>query len=233
MALNLSNTGASEAIYRIALVRMEMDEDGGLAEKPLDSAPGAVNLPSLIRFSPREVVLAPGESQTLRLQVRKPADLPAGEYRIHMMFRAVPPPPEVPKDAAAPPPKGISVKLIPLYGLAIPLIVRQGETSAKATLSGLAFDPATHSLHFHLDRTGNQSIYGDLKARWTPRAGAATTVGEITGVAAYVPNPTRKMAMALVSPKDGSWKGGRLKVTFAAPPLEGGALLAEANLDVP
>ena len=234
MALNLSNIGTAEAVYRIALVRMEMDEEGGMAEKALDTSPGAVNLPGLIRFSPREVVLAPGEAQTLRLQVRKPADLAAGEYRIHMLFRAVPPAPEVPKDTGAPPPKGISVKLIPLYGLAIPLIVRQGETSAKAALSGLTLDPATHTLHFHLDRTGNQSVYGDFKARWAPATGAATTVGEMTGVAAYVPNATRKIAMVLVPPKGGGiWKGGRMKVTFSAPPLEGGALLAEASLDLP
>jgi len=234
MALNLSNIGASEAVYRIALVRMEMDPEGGIREVPLDKTAGTVDLAGLIRFSPREVALAPGEAQTLRLQVRKPANLPAGEYRIHMLFRAVPPAPEGPGEAGATQAKGISVKLIPLYGLAIPLIVRQGETSAKAALSGLTFDPANRTLRFRLDRNGNQSVYGDLKARWTPRAGSASTVGEASGVAVYLPNPTRNMTMVLAAPKGGAaWGPGRLKVTFAAPTLEGGAQLAEASLDLP
>jgi hypothetical protein len=233
-ALNLSNTGASEATYRISLVRMEMDADGGLAEVPLDTAPGAVNLPGLIRYSPREVTLAPGEAQTIRLQVRKPADLPNGEYRIHVKFQAVPPVPEPPKEAdKAKPPKGISIKLIPVYGLAIPAIVRQGETAAKASLSDLAYDPASHTLRFQLGREGNQSVYGGLKARWTPRSGAATTVGEAAGVAVYVPNAARTVALPLAMPKGATaLGGGRLKLTYALPSNEGGKVLAEATLEL-
>jgi len=234
-ALNLSNIGAAEATYRISLVRMEMDEDGRLTEVPLDTASGAVNLPGLIRFSPREVTLGVKEAQTIRLQVRKPADLPTGEYRIHMMFRAVPPTPEAAKEVPqGERPKGLSVKLTPVYGLAIPLIVRQGETSATASLSGLAFDATSRKLSFHMDRQGNQSVFGDLKATWTPRNGKAISVGEATGVAVYVPNATRKMLLPLTALKGSStYRAGQFKVIFALPPTEGGKLLAEAILDLP
>jgi P pilus assembly chaperone PapD len=233
--LNLSNIGSAAATYRISLVRMEMDETGQISEKPLDKSPGAVDLPSLIRFSPREVTLGPQESQTVRLQVRKPAELPAGEYRIHMVFRAIPPAPEAPKEPSkAEPSKGLSIKLVPVYGLAIPVIVRHGETSAKASLSGLDFDPATRALRFHLDRQGNQSVYGDLKATWQPKGGAPETLAEAAGVAVYVPNATRKLALVLAAPKGAASFGpGRLKVTFALPLSEGGTLLAEAFLDLP
>ncbi|MDP2876102.1 MAG: hypothetical protein Q8O00_07950 [Holophaga sp.] len=234
-ALNLSNIGASEATYRISLVRMEMDEDGGLMEVPLDKTPGAVNLPSLIRFSPREVTLGAKEAQTIRLQVRKPAGLPPGEYRIHMMFRAIPPTAEASKEPIqGERAKGISVKLIPVYGLAIPLIVHQGETSAKTTLTGLTFDSTSPNLRFHLDRQGNQSVFGDLKVTWTPRGGATITVAEASGVAVYVPNTTRKIAMPLAALKGAAtYRGGRLKVTFSLPPTEGGKGLGEAILDLP
>lgn len=233
--LNLSNIGSGTATYRISLVRMEMDEAGGIIEKPLDTAPGAVNLLGLIRYSPREIILGPQESQTVRLQVRKPADLPAGEYRMYMVFRGVPPAPEPPPESGQPQShKGISIQLVPVYSLAIPIIVRHGSTSAKVSISGLAFDPASHALGFHLDRQGNQSVYGDLKTQWMPRAGAAETVAEASGVAVYVPNATRKMTMALVSPKGSAAFGpGRLKLTYALPPSEGGAIQAEAILDLP
>jgi len=234
-SINLSNIGSSDATYRISLVRMEMDENGGLSEVALDQSPGAVNVPGLIRFSPREIMLRPKEAQTIRLQVRKPADLPAGEYRIHMMFRAIPPAPEAPKEPVKPSQtKGISVNLIPLYGLAIPVIVRQGETSVKPSLSNVHYEPATRTLTFQLNREGNQSIYGDLKARWTPRKGASVTVAEATGVAVYVPNAGRKMTLTLATPKPATtYANGRLKVTFSQPPAEGGKLLAETFLDLP
>jgi len=234
-ALILSNTGAADATYRISLVRMEMDEKGGLSEVALDKGPGALDLPGLIRFSPREITLRPKESQTIRLQARKPADLPPGEYRIHMMFKAIPATPELPKEAVrSDQAKGISATLIPLYGLAIPVIVRQGVTSVKPGLSNLLFEPATRTLTFQLNREGNQSVYGDLKARWTPRKGTSATVAEATGVAVYVPNASRKMTLTVASLKGAStYTAGRLKVTFSQPPAEGGKLLAEAFLDLP
>lgn len=230
--LNLSNIGFSAATYRISLVRMEMDEEGGINEMPLDKTLGAVNLPALIRFSPREVILGPQDSQTVRVQVRKPADLPAGEYRIFMEFRGVPPAPEPPPEGGdSTPHKGIAIKLVPVYSLAIPIIVRHGTTSATAGLTDLTFEPGTRTMHFRMTRQGNQSVYGDLKAVWLP---LAQTVAEATGVAVYVPNAMRKMSMVLDAPKGATTFGpGRLKVTYVLPPSEGGAKLAEAFLDLP
>jgi P pilus assembly chaperone PapD len=234
-ALNLSNIGTTDATYRISLVRMEMDENGGLAEMALDKSPGTVDLHGLIRFSPREITLRPKEAQTIRLQVRKPANLPAGEYRIHMMFKAIPPTPEAAKEPIrSDQTKGISVNLIPLYGLAIPVIVRQGETSVKPSLSNLLLEPTSRTLTFQLNREGNQSMYGDLKARWMPSKGATATVAEATGVAVYVPNASRKMTLTLVAPKGAkAYASGRLKVTFSQPPTEGGKVITEAFIDLP
>jgi P pilus assembly chaperone PapD len=232
--LNLSNTGFAAGTYRIALVRMEMNEDGGIAEQPFDTAPGAVNLQGLIRFSPREVVLGPQESQTVRLQMRKPADLPEGEYRLYLQFRGLPPAPEPPEPGQAGVKKGLSIRLLPVYCLAVPVILRHGQTAAKVALSDLAYDAAHHTLRLRMNRAGNQSVYGDLQATWIPRAGAPVPVAETTGIAVYVPNAFRKTAMPLELPKGlAALSSGRLKVTYRLPPAEGGALLAESFLDVP
>lgn len=240
--LNLSNIGFAPATYGIALVRMEMDEDGRISERPLDTTPGAVSLPGLLRFSPREVLLGPQESQTVRIQVRKPANLPAGEYRIYMAFRGLPPVAEPAGEAGPQPaPRGLSIRLVPLYSLAIPLIVRHGPTSAKVALSDLAFDVPSRTLRLRLDRQGNQSVYGDLKVHWLPRARAAAEtarqavlLAEASGLAVYVPNARRAVSMALAAPKGaGGFGPGRLKVTYVLPPPEGGAVLAEAFLDLP
>jgi P pilus assembly chaperone PapD len=225
--VNLSNIGQVRATYRVSLVRMEMDENGTFKELPFD--PGTENLKSLFRFSPREVTLEPQESQTVRIQVRKPAELAAGEYRLHMVFRAVPPTQEAsPRDTAAP--KGISIKLTPIYGIAIPLIIRHGETSAKVSILEPVLDGATNTLRFRLDRSGNQSVYGDLQAVLLPSQGSPVKLAEAGGLAVYTPNASRRVTLPLARPLP---PGSRIRITYVLPPQDGGALLAETLLTVP
>lgn len=227
--VNLSNIGQDRATYRISLARMDMDEAGGFKERPLD--PGSENLQSLFRFSPREVTLEPQESQTVRIQVRKPAELAAGEYRLHMVFRAVPPAPD-PASIPSAPAKGLSIKLTPIYGLAIPLIIRHGETSAQVSIAEPVLDVAGRTLRFRLNRSGNQSVYGDLKAVLLPAKGASETLAEAAGLAVYTPNASRTVTMTL-APTKPLLPGSRIRITFTLPPLEGGALLAETFVSVP
>jgi P pilus assembly chaperone PapD len=227
--VSLTNAGQARATYRISLVRMEMDEMGGVQDRPLD--PSSENLQSLFRFSPREVTLEPQESQTVRIQVRKPADLPAGEYRLHMLFRAVPPPP----DSAPPPPEtsqGLSIKLTALFGVAIPLIVRQGETSAQVSIAEPVLDLATRTLQFRLNRSGNQSIFGDVHASLVSARGAPETLAEAAGLAVYPPNGSRRVTLALL-PARALPSGSRIQITFTLPPQDGGVQLAETYLTVP
>jgi len=227
--VSLSNTGNSRATYRISLVRMEMDEKGSMKDRSLDA--GSENLQSLFRFSPREVTLDPQESQTVRIQVRKPAELPTGEYRLHMVFRAVPPPPEAaPLPAEAP--KELSIKLTAIFGVAIPLIIRQGEISAKVTIAEPILDGAARTLQFRLDRSGNGSIFGDVHASLIPTRGAPETLGESTGLAVYPPNASRRVTLAL-PPTKSLPSGSRIRITYALPPQDGGIILAETFLTVP
>lgn len=232
-AVSLTNTGTGPGKYRISLVRMEMAEDGGTREQPLEASPGQPSVPDMVHFSPREVTLKPQEGQVVRIQIRKPADLPAGEYRVHMVFREEPPEaPEPPPGKEDEQPQGITIRLTSLFGVAIPVIIRHGETSAKVAITGLALDPANHRLNFRVERTGNQSVYGDFKATFQPRGGKASrVVAQVNGVAVYTPNAFRSMFLPLDA---GANLGpGQLKVTYTNTAEQGGSLLAEGVLEVP
>ena len=227
--VSLSNAGNGLGVYRISLVRMDMNEDGGCTELPLERLPGQIAIQDMIRFSPKVVTLNPQESQSVRIQVRKPADLPAGEYRLHMVFREEPPPaPEPVAAGTGEPPKGITIRLTSLFGVAIPVIIRHGETAAKATLTGLTLDADRKVLRFRLERTGNQSVHGDIKVALQPPAGKPVRLAEANGLSVFTPNAFRNLAM----PLEGPVGRGRLRVTFTAPEDQGGALLAEASLEV-
>lgn len=227
--LNLSNIGQAQATFRITLVRMEMDETGGIKELPFD--PGTENLRSLFRFSPRQVTLDPRESQTVRIQVRKPAQLPDGEYRLHMTFRAVPPDPPAPQTTAEAP-KGIAIKLTPIYGIAIPLIVRHGKTSASVSITGPTVDVKNGVLRFRLDRSGNQSVYGDLQVTLLPTTGAPEVLAEASGLAVYTPNSSRTVSLPIRKGRSIP-PGSRIRITYTQPALDGGRLFAETVMTTP
>lgn len=228
--VNLTNTGTAPGNYRVSLIHMEMDADGGMRELPPERVPGKLATEDLVRFAPRQVHLEPQESQAVRLQVRKPADLPDGEYKIFMVFREEPDTPEPPPVNPADPPKNISIQLTTLFGVAIPVLIRQGETAARAGLSGLALAPDGNQLTARLERTGNQSVHGDLRATFLPRSGPARVLAEINGLTVFTPNPCRNVSLAL---DGGAPRGGRIRLTFSLPQEQGGTLLAEGTLDLP
>ncbi|HXO20041.1 MAG TPA: molecular chaperone [Thermoanaerobaculia bacterium] len=234
--ITLVNIGSSTATYRISFVHLRMSEEGGTKEiETAGAEPGERFADELIRYSPRQVTLEPNVAQTVRIQVRKPEDLAPGEYRSHLLFRAVP---SAGRDAkTAEDATAFSVKLTAIYGVSIPVIVRQGDTSAKATLSDLEIVPpsgaeAMPALRFRISRTGNQSIYGNLRVTFVPAGGKASVVGLANGVAVYTPNPVRRAVIPLHVPPGVVLKNGRLHLAYTKQD-KGNETIAEADRLVP
>jgi hypothetical protein len=238
--ITLVNIGTAPATYRVTLLHLAMTEAGELKEieKPEAGAPFADDL---VRFSPRQVTLAPNASQIVRLQLRLSADLPAGEYRSHLLFRAIPGEDVAPErkieSKKEMKPGELSVQLIPIYGVSIPLIVRHGSTAATAGLTDLAFEPAAGkegpALRCRLTRAGSQSIYGNASVTFRPaQGGAPRVVGTMNGIAVYPPLAARSVRIPLQPPPGLSLSGGRLEVAFSKPE-ENGERLADATVAVP
>jgi P pilus assembly chaperone PapD len=226
----LINNGSETVTYRISLVNRRMDEIGEFsdASPPL---PGERFADEMLRYSPRQVVLAPGASQTLRIQLRKPADLPPGEYRSHLMFTqiagAAPPPATGPSAAASGADAGLAIRLTPLINTSIPVIVRHGPLEATAALANLRVEPAAALLDIR--REGERSLYGDLVVTLVPAdGGSEQPLARASGVAVYVPNALRKVRIVL--PPSPPLTGGTLHVVFQERPEDGGKPLAEARL---
>ena len=87
----LNNIGDDVATYRISVELRRMKSDGRLRMSRTPNAEEKL-AESMIVYAPRRVTLAPHEPQTIRISARAPKDLPDGEYRVHLLFRAVPPP---------------------------------------------------------------------------------------------------------------------------------------------
>ena len=213
--INLANVGKDTASYTISVVDYRMNDDGSFDK--IDSAgPGQQFAGPYLRFFPRKVTLAPNEAQVVKIQVIKTNELSEGEYRSHLYFRSVPD--EKPlgekdpkKDTTA-----ISIQLTPIFGITIPVIIRVGESTADVTLSPPLFymEGTKPMLHASLNRTGNMSVYGDIKVEHITGSDKATEIKLIKGVGVYTPNPVRNMNIELDTDKGVNYHSGKIRLTY-------------------
>jgi hypothetical protein len=231
--VELINDSASPASYRISIVNRRMGETGEFIS--IDTpAPGELFAGPMLSFSPRQVTLAPGTAQVVRLMVRRPEGLADGEYRSHLHFEKLADPRQTRSSVeGAADGQQIGVVLTTLIGASIPVIVRQGECGASATLEGLELTMGkAPQLAFRIARSGCASVYGDLALRFTPHGGAEQLLAQAKGVAVYPPNAVRRGALPLALPAGGLGRG-QLRLTLHERLDAGGKLLATAALTLP
>ena len=233
--IELINNGTRPASYRIALVNRRMTDAGQF--EPADSpGPGERFADSMLRYSPRQITLQPGTAQTVRVMLRKPAELAEGEYRSHLLFDKLPDAEGENSIEQRGQDSGIGVVVNALVGASVPVIVRHGKVDASVKLSGLAvqYDATRRPLlAMRFEREGGSSVYGDVSVRFTPRGGKTHTVGQVGGIAVYTPNRVRQAALPLQLPAGVNLAAGTLEVVFRERPEAGGRQLAQASLALP
>jgi hypothetical protein len=232
--VDLINNGDEPTTYRISVVNRRMSETGELL--PIDTPrEGELFASDMVQFSPRQITLQPGASQTVRVMIRKPATLAAGEYRSHLHFEKLPATGGATSVEANGKEKEIGIVITALVGASIPVIVRHEVSPASVSLSHLALQKGTPQpvLALQFDRTGDSSVYGDLAVSFTPQGGTEQVVGRAGGIAVYSPNASRRASLTLEPPQKLPLARGTLRVIYRARPEAGGALLAEAALELP
>lgn len=232
--LNLANTGRDTATYNVSLVQYRMKEDGSI-EEIREPDPGQNFADKFIRFFPRTVTLAPNEAQVVKMQLYKTNEMSPGEYRSHVYFRAVPKQTALGEEDKIKDSTTLSVKLVPIFGITIPVIIRVGETSAKVTLSELSFQILNDTLprlNLAFNRSGNRSVYGDLEINHISPTGKETLVGTIRGIAVYTPNPVRRIKLDLNVVPGVDYRSGKLQVIYSGQTDVKPVKLAEAELNL-
>ena len=190
----LNNIGDEPATYRVSVEFRRMTEKGELVtvSTPSDADKKAEDM---IVYAPRKVVLAPHEPQAIRIAARPPEGLPDGEYRVHILFRAIPPAtPLVPP--AGEQPKGVQFKLTPIYGVTIPVIVRLGNLQATAAIANVRLEQNGQSpaVGFDIMRQGSRSTFGEVRVL---KAGLKQPLADMKGVAVYTEVGKRHVSLPL------------------------------------
>jgi len=234
--VSLVNSGTEEETFRLEFVRKRMTDDGQFldVDTPLE---GELFSDQMIRFSPRQVTLPPGQSQTIRLILRKKANLQAGEYRSHLLFRTIPKTGSSSIESATnKDSKNLSIELTPALGISIPVIVRHGKTSADIDVTNIKYfydnRLKKQLIEFELGRKGNESVYGDISVNLIKSDGTTYNLARVNGISVYSPNKLRKIRMVVYPPKGISIKDGKLVVVYAKPADAGGAIMAKGSSDL-
>ena len=226
----LNNIGDEEATYRITLELRRMNDQGRLDDVALESATdqekGALGA---IRYAPRRVTLPPNQPQSIRIGLQPGEALADGEYRAHMLFRAIPKAPAADgSDAAA---GGLKIQIIPIYGISIPIIVRKGNLQATAALSNVRMGKNNEgpTLDFDLNRAGSKSIFGEIHVS---KPGIADPISVTRGIAAYPEISRRKVSIDL-DPETAAQMHGEIIISYVEAPEAGGGLISQVRSVLP
>ena len=185
-----------------------------------------------LRYNPRSVRLAPNEGQAVRIQISKPGLLQPGEYRSHLFVRAEPDEHDRLKAALKNDSVGISVQMVPIFGVSIPVIIRVGPSTAQVTISDVTTEKVSDTsiaLKMVFNRTGNMSVYGTVKVDFISDNGKITEVFAMKGIAVYTPTPGRFMAIELKKQRGIEYHSGKLHIMYITPEEEKGLTIAETE----
>lgn len=232
--LNLANTGKDTARYIISIMDIRMKEDGSFEQiKEPDS--GQHFAGNQLRIFPRSIVLAPNEAQVIKVQVAKSDQLEPGEYRSHIYFRAVPSKKPVGEPDMSGKPSEIAVRLTPVFGISIPVIIRTGVPDVKVNISDVSLewsDPKAPRINLKFNRAGNMSVYGDLTVTHISPKGKMTQVASVKGIAVYTPNTARWFRTDLDQNSSINYHSGKLHIVYKNQKDAGADVLAETEIEL-
>jgi hypothetical protein len=170
------------------------------------------------------------------MQVRRLPNMEEGEYRSHLYFRAVPKPKPLGEETVTADTNTIGIQLTPIYGIAIPVIVRIGNLFASLTISNVMLERKEMQepvLKMVFNREGNQSIYGDISVDYVVAGNKPINVGKVKGVAVYTPNTIRRFSLPLTLTQGVDLNKGKLIVRFTSANEAKPQLFDEKELPLP
>ena len=221
----LNNIGEEPATYRISVEFRRMTADGGLADVAEPTAQDKL-AGDMIVYAPRRVTLAPRQPQSIRIAARAPQGLADGEYRVHLLFRAIPPSRPVTTPAAASK-GGLSFSLTPVYGVTIPVIVRLGNLQAEAGIANVRLEhqDGAAAVVLDLSRSGARSTFGEVRVF---KPGFKDPIAIQRAVAVYTELNARKVTIPLNEEFKGN-PAGPVTVQYVETYDDGSHVIAETQ----
>jgi len=164
----VKNTTMRPEAYRMEWVDLKMIPGGRKRKiEPGEVVPTLMPAEPYMYISPRRLMLMPEQLQHLRLMVRRPSDLPPGEYRSYMVFNPEPVPKEyAPGSQGESAGSKTSVNVDILTGFRVPVFFLHGETTLKTSIVNARYgvnEKGKPGVHFTFVREGTRSAIGRIE----------------------------------------------------------------------
>ena len=226
------NQGDRPATYTVEMIDRAMSENGSIAAVAASLVPAPASALPLLEYTPHVITLQPKQSQSIRIRARRPEK--PGEYRSHLTVTAQPPEDTgltAAQVAAGTDASALAVRIVALFSISIPVVVRDGAIDAaaaieNATLSGAKAPGATQHVSLDLVRRGTGSVYGDVEI-YAGEGRSERRVGLVRGVAVYPEIRRRSFSTPLTQPVR---PGERVRVVYRDDDVHPGAELARVLL---
>ncbi len=234
----LNNPSKGERTYRLGWVENKMDEGGTQTPYGPDGIVQHATASQFLRYSPRQIVVPPGGSQTVRIDFRPPKNMSPGEYRSHLNFQVVPEVSEphsmskIGSDS-----EGISVVLAMQLSISIPVILRYQVTDApQVTIGEVVRLPvetgAQPRMAITLERAGQASSYGAIVVEMQRNANSPVElIGEVSGINIYADAERRRVDVPLRD--SGVPSGAWIRVAYVGLEEYQGHVFAEKVMQLP
>ena len=163
--MTLRNTSTGPRTYRLSWEDKRATEEGKYTE--VAEGEDWPSAQQLIRFSPRQITVGPGENQTIRFSFRPPSDLPTGEYRSHLLLKVIP-------DISEPtstfegsgPGENVGIQVFMQMSFSIPIVARYNTDTPTVSIGDVKAVPVKSGKGLGLDvsfnREGNASSFGNI-----------------------------------------------------------------------
>ncbi|RXE97488.1 fimbria/pilus periplasmic chaperone [Pseudoalteromonas sp. PS5] len=162
----LNNSSVYQS-YRLSWEEKQALPSGGYK---LIQEENAINLSSMARVSPSQMRLAPGQRQVVKIALRKPRALGAGEYRSHLLFQALPNGNDGNGNQG-------TIKLDIALNYSLPIMARHKIDTPNITITTV---DVTDKVTVGLSKTGVASAFGTIEAFFKPQGVASAKRVAIT-----------------------------------------------------
>lgn len=228
------NKGNEETAFRISVENRRMLLDGAM-EAVETAQEGELFAREMVRFSPRRIILKPGERQIVRVSARFQAGMEPGEYRSHLRLQGAPlSAGRTLQSATNEDGEDLSIQLIAIRSITIPVILRVGELDADVDIQALELRPSSVEdetlLVARLNRTGSRSTYGDVKV-YTPDQ--PEPVFFARGIAIYTPNTERDLVLPLPDAVRDRLKGQQVRIEYISSNPDAPGVIADFTTRLP
>lgn len=199
----LRNSSEGPRTYRMGWVEQRINANGDFV--PIAEGEDWPSAAAMLRYSPRQITVGPGENQLVRLNYRPPANVAAGEYRSYLRFQVLADvsEPTMVLEQGKTDGSGLGFRLNMQMSFNIPIVVRHNAEPARVDLTDVSvLQPEEEGqplrLGVTLARQGQASSFGAVLVEMQRNANSPVEIiGRRNDLAVFHEMPQRRVIVPL------------------------------------